>query len=887
MKKTLKILLYMGITLAILWMPAKSFLLKKYGESEFNVVYHLMLQRLNLEEEPGPTSSRRQVANDKASSSVKKVALDSPYTPFREIGASLGDLGTFNSLIIYHGAAIFDANNDGLLDIYLPHSGRPAEKAVDDRNVLLDISAPAKPSALFLNQGNDENGDPIYKSVQDIIATGNTQYTREELLIENKYKPRNKITDDPFSPGRISYGAVAADFNGDGRQDLYVTNNHFGMIAQTEEFAIRVFPTQNNLGRVAKESSEHVLVRAGSFLWGEMSNGNEVIVNYGDKPEYEGRNSLFINMGDQDGDGIPEWKDVTDEADVGGIWASTGATVSDFDRDGDLDIYVANFGDPDFWGFGAKNFSGQRNQLYVNQLSETGEFKFVNKAEEFKVAGLHDSEGLAEGLWNPTTQQHMPTSEHIIDGKQVGEKADHSWSALFTDFNRDNWPDLIVANDMTNRLRVYQNMKGKGFKYLEKFNDYKWDGCWMGLSSADFDGDMKEEVLTANCGTQGVTVRNTGLFIADGSEANIWALFTGNYLENKSTLHHVMLTYDELEGLQDKSDKVKVNHSPYIPPDITDINNFARGHDKFFKEKNVGSSLVSMEFAWNPSVFDVDNDGDLDIYMVGALNRGNDNFIGDWSGNPGRLLVNESVPGAFEFTDRTLEYQLLDITDVDYAHSPPRRPSPGTGWHKRDYIYMTDKDSYSGSGLEASKSSIHDIYRMHESASNSYSADLNGDGYKDIVTLHTGGYNSTSPKARNLKVDFAGRLLAVPAPNKVISPPTNFEGGHTSIYINGGAPRGKNPNWVKIRLSDSSGFNRDGIGSKVILNGKYLRRYAIGGSFGSVSDGFHFGLGNEKVSTIDIHWSSGDMTSQYVKLDDQMANTMICVDRQKGVIACL
>ena len=87
--------------------------------------------------------------------------------------------------------------------------------------------------------------------------------------------------------------------------------------------------------------------------------------------------------------------------------------------------------------------------------------------------------------------------------------------------------------------------------------------------------------------------------------------------------------------------------------------------------------------------------------------RGNDGFIGDWTNSPGRLLANDTrAPGHVVLTDRTLESQLLDITDMDYGHNPPRRRSPGTNWHKRDFIYLEDKDSYSETGVSASRQSL-------------------------------------------------------------------------------------------------------------------------------------------------------------------------------------
>ncbi len=871
------------VVVGVLEIPTKNYVIKAVGEDFFHVGSELVMQRLGIKE--GPKATLRTV--EAPTTDKDEPYIDSPLPYFKDIGDTLGDLGRSNSLQIMRGATVFDANGDGLLDVYFTHSGRPVAKKTDERKVLLEEKVVAKPSVLYINKGNNDKGEPIFISVQELTAKGNSDFVKEELLIENKYKPRESNSDDKYGPGRIGHGAVSADFNGDGLPDLYVANNQYGFFTQTEQYALRIYPTQNNLGRETKQESSRVLVRSDMFLNTNMDDGMRTQVNFGGKSEAEGRNSLFINMGDKDNDGLPEWRDATDEAGVGGNWASTGITVTDFDRDGDLDIYVSNFADPDFWGFGATAFSGQRNQLYVNQLVETGKFTFIDKSEEFKVSGLHDQEGLADGMWNPITKKQMVVSEDHFRGRQVGEKADHTWVSFFADINHDNWPDLIVANDLSNRLRVYKNMQGKTFEYIKKFDDDLWNGCWMGGIAADYDGDLKEEFIVTSCGTQAVTIRNSAIFVQDGSEVNIWALFNRNYFDKKSTLNHVLLSYNETEGLHDISSNMKIVHSPHIAPDVVDKNNRVRGFDSFFEEKNIETSLTGLEFTWSAPSFDVDNDGDLDIYLAGALSRGNDNFLGDWSGNPGRMLINESSINNFKFVDRTLEYRLLDVTDFDYGHTPPRRPSPGTGWHKRDYIYLDDTDSFAGSGLEASKSKVRDIFRMHEAASNAQEADLNSDGYMDLIVTHLAGYNSLSPKASNLKTEFAGRVLAIPAPNKVINPPTDFQEGHTSVYINSGAPRDKNPNWVKIKLIDPAGYNHEGLGSRIVVNNKHSRRYAIGGSFGSVTEGFHVGLGDSEAATVDVYWSSGNMAVQNIKLGYPVSNRVICIDRKRGEVSCL
>ncbi len=614
------------------------------------------------------------------------------------------------------------------------------------------------------------------------------------------------------------------------------------------------------------------------FIRHEMIDGLTEIVDYGSGTEPDGRNTLYLNMGDQDGDGIPEWKDVTDETGVGGNYATSAGAVADYDRDGDLDLYVVNFYDPDHWGFGMERFAGHRNQLYKNLLKETGEFKFEDVAGELKVAGYHPEEDIATDVYFPVHGENQPISKQFVGGKQVGEEADHSWAAGFFDWNDDGWPDLVVSNDIGNRMRVYENEQGKGFRYLKEFDDHSWEGCWMGMSSADLDGDMKEEILLTNCGSQAASIRNTALLVEDNKETSMTAINSINYLDGRNTLHHEMIQFRD-GAFQRLTAQTKIHHSPYIAPDQTNPANFAPRGLELFKEHNYANSLAGIEFAWHVPILDVDNDGDLDMYFAGALTRGNDDAVGDWSGNPGRMLVNESTQGNYEFRDLTLEYRLLDIEHMDYEHNPPRRPSPSTGWHKRDYIHVTDMDSYSGMGLDASKAKTHDIFRMHEAAFGIMDGDLNGDGNVDMVVAHVPGfgYNSISPiNAKNLKLEVAGKVLAVPAPNKIGKAPTNYQPASTFVYINGGPPKGQTGNWVKIRLQDKSGHNLYGIGSKLVINGNMLRRVSIGGKVASSSHGdLNVGLGDDGLRELEITWPSGEMETQRLQFDTPVAGETV------------
>ena len=625
-----------------------------------------------------------------------------------------------------------------------------------------------------------------------------------------------------------------------------------------------------------------------AFLDTDLLDGLSVVHELSTHSEFEGRNVLLLNMGDQDKDGIPEWKDVTEQAGVGGRWSSVGGSVADIDRDGDLDLYVNNFLDPDFFGFALHQFSGNRNQLYINQLSETGKLTFKDEATGMQVSGLHLEENISSNFYNVLEKRNIEnTSRQLFNDQVVGEQADHSWSSLLTDWNDDGWPDLIVANDLANQIRIYENLKGKGFKRLTSFDQAKWNGCWMGVMGGDFNQDLSDDLLITSCGNQSASLSNTGNQSKTVHRPGLGISTILGY-PKYSTLHHVLLSFDPQLGLVDNTLITEIIHSDLIAPDITKKENLASIFVHQYEPLKMATSLTGIEFSWGPGVFDLENDGDLDLYLLGGLARGNDGFLGNNSTNPGRLLVNKGLPGELKFEDLTLEYHLLDIEQMEYDTHPPRRAAPGTGWDKRDYIYITDKDAYSEVGLEAAKKSeVHDIFFMHEAAQGVMAGDLNNDGFADLVVRHLGGYNSLSPQATNLKVKSQGLLLSLPATQKLTSPPTQFEAGRTFMYINAGVSEQQKSqaNWISIKLNDNTSLNRHGLGAKITLNNKIMRRFTSGGAAFSFYHGaLLVGLGNEPLKSIKIIWPSGDVSPESYNFSEPMKNQEICIQRGRGLV---
>ncbi|NKB25250.1 MAG: hypothetical protein GKR87_12915 [Kiritimatiellae bacterium] len=187
----------------------------------------------------------------------------------------------------------------------------------------------------------------------------------------------------------------------------------------------------------------------------------------------------------------------------------------------------------------------------------------------------------------------------------------------------------------------------------------------------------------------------------------------------------------------------------------------------------------------------------------------------------------------------------------------------------------------------SSKTTTYDIFDMSEGAIGMETGDFNGDGYPDIVVTHIGGYSSLSAKAKNLKVLMDGKARALPNMVKLGNAPTNYEPGKTFLYVHGGAIPGENPHWVKIRLLDPTTKNYFGVGAKVVINEKIMRRIMIGGSsFSAYSGDLLVGLGDEPLRSIKIYWPSGNNSEDDYELKQPLSRQVVCIERNKGIVDC-
>jgi len=181
------------------------------------------------------------------------------------------------------------------------------------------------------------------------------------------------------------------------------------------------------------------------------------------------------------GDGT--FSDVTAKAGVGnpGRWG-TSAAFGDYDNDGFLDLYVANYVDLD-----------------LEHLPEFGQGPFCKYRGIPVSCGPRGLKGGRDRLYHNNGDG---TFTDVTEKLNIDRDSYYGLGALWLDYDLDGCPDLYVANDSSPSLLYHGDCKG-GFTEVgvEAGVAYSADGreqAGMGIDSADYDNDGWPDIAKAN-----------------------------------------------------------------------------------------------------------------------------------------------------------------------------------------------------------------------------------------------------------------------------------------------------------------------------------------------------------------------------------------------------
>ncbi len=201
-----------------------------------------------------------------------------------------------------------------------------------------------------------------------------------------------------------------------------------------------------------------------------------------------------------------------------GKYENMGLLLFDADNDGDLDLYCAN-GSNEF----PANTTAYQDQLFVNQGGGTFTFdslaipvnltsKSCVKAVDFDNDGDLDlfvggrclpgqypspvSSFIYRNDSSPGRVRFTNVSDEVCPAlKNIGMVCD----AIWTDFDNDDWPDLIVVGEWM-PVRFFHNNKGKLQDVTQSSSVSGQTGWWTSIAAGDFDNDGDIDYIVGNLG---------------------------------------------------------------------------------------------------------------------------------------------------------------------------------------------------------------------------------------------------------------------------------------------------------------------------------------------------------------------------------------------------
>ena len=293
----------------------------------------------------------------------------------------------------------------------------------------------------------------------------------------------------------------------------------------------------------------------------------------------------------------------TDVTKLAGLWGpnefSTSAAWVDYDRDGKLDLVVANYVQ---WSIQGDLF-----------CTLDGTHKSYCTPESYKGQSARLWHNLGNGKFEDATQK-----------AKFFDSTSKTLGVAVLDFNGDGWPDIVLAND-TQPNKLYLNKHDGTFeeRAVSAGIAFSEDGvarAGMGVDAADYDRSGRPSLIISNFANQMVSLyhnEGNGLFVdeAPSSEVGRATLITLGF-------GCFFFDYDNdgwpdifvADGhIEDQIEKVQKRVSYAEPPHV--FRNLGGG--KFAETtQSLGSAFASPKVARAAAYGDYDNDGVLDVLMT-------------------------------------------------------------------------------------------------------------------------------------------------------------------------------------------------------------------------------------------------------------------------------
>jgi enediyne biosynthesis protein E4 len=393
-------------------------------------------------------------------------------------------------------------------------------------------------------------------------------------------------------PETLGAGAAFIDYDNDGYPDILLVNGEDWPGHAKAPSTLKLY--HNNHDGTFTDVTRKAGLAVSMF-------GMGVAVGDYDNDGYDdlfitalGQSRLFHNNGNG------TFTDVTKSA---GLWGpnelSTSAAWVDYDRDGKLDLVVANY----------VQWSPQTD-IYCTL---DGAHKSYCTPESYKGVSARVWHNLGGGKFEDTTQKaglYDPTSKSL--------------GVAILDYNLDGWPDILLAND-TQPNKLYLNKQNGTFeeKAVAAGIAFSEDGvarAGMGVDAADYDRSGRPSLMITNFANQMISLyhnEGNGLFVDEAPRSEVgrntlvtlgFGCFFFDY--DNDGWPDIFVADGHIEN---EIERVQKRVSYAEPPHL--FRNLGSGRFQEVTEQ-MGTAFASPKVARGAAYADIDNDGALDVLVT-------------------------------------------------------------------------------------------------------------------------------------------------------------------------------------------------------------------------------------------------------------------------------
>lgn len=253
-------------------------------------------------------------------------------------------------------------------------------------------------------------------------------------------------------------GVATADFNNDSLTDVFFTGNMVPNRLYLNRGAMRFedISVHAGIGAADKWNAGVAVADINADGWMDIY----VCATINDD-SLKRKNSLFINQGFNN-NGIPIFKDMADAYGVADMGYSQNAAFFDYDKDGDLDLYVLS--------------NLESDKIPSNYRPKIVDGSALNNDKLYRNNG--------DNTFSDVTLK----AGILIEGYGLG--------IGIADMNNDSWPDIYISNDYVSNDVLYIN-NGNGTFTNEINTRMKHQSLFsMGIDVSDVNNDALVDIIT-------------------------------------------------------------------------------------------------------------------------------------------------------------------------------------------------------------------------------------------------------------------------------------------------------------------------------------------------------------------------------------------------------